>query len=76
MREMTPEWKEWGSPDWPGWEDIGKRAEFRMRNGELIRGVLAYEEMTPGPDEQPLIFIERANGTRASLVDAEFWRYV
>lgn len=70
------DWREWGSADWPDWKDIGKRAEFKMADGEIVGGVLAYHDMTPGPDEAPLIYIERADGTRASLVDAEFWRYI
>lgn len=69
------EWREWGSADWPDWQDIGKIAELKMHDGEIVRGRLEYEDMTPGPDEAPLIFIKRVDGTRASLVDAEFWRY-
>jgi hypothetical protein len=70
------DWKEWGSPDWPDWQDLGKLAEFKMEDGEIVRGKLEYEDMTPGPDESPLIFIRRPDGTRASLADADFWRYV
>jgi hypothetical protein len=69
-------WREWGSPDWPDWQDLGKFAEFKMEDGEVVRGKLEYEDMTSGPDESPLIFICRPDGTRASMVDADFWRFV
>ncbi len=70
------DWREWGSHDWPGWKDIGKLAEFKMEGGEIVRGKLKYEEMTPWPCEHPLVYIERADGTRAPLGDARLWRYV
>lgn len=69
------EWRKWGE-GWPDWQDIGKLAEFKMPGGEIVRGELEYEDMTPGPEEHPLIFIRRENGTQASLVNAEHWRYV
>lgn len=72
----TNDWKKWGSPDWPSWRDIGKMAELKMPDGEVVRGKLAYEDMTPGPDEEPLIFIRRPDGSEAGLAEADFWRFV
>lgn len=61
---------------WPDWCDLGKRVEVVYADGTTAQGVLAYDDMTPGPDEAPLFYVRKDDGTQTSFFDHKTWRFI
>jgi hypothetical protein len=61
--------------DLPDWGDEGP-AEFKRRDGAILKGVLEIVDQTPGPEEYPLFEFTLADGTKADIFQCDFWRPV
>lgn len=62
---------------WPDWRDAGKRVELRMPDGQILRGELIIEDVFfNGEDEIPMFAVTLDDGSRASFVDAEEWKFI
>jgi len=60
---------------WPDWEDLGKVVEVTYKDGSIARGKLAYDDTTPGPEEAPLFYVRREDGSLASFAGQVRWRF-
>jgi hypothetical protein len=60
--------------DMPGWQELERRVEMAREDGTVVAGKVTYTEMTPGPDEWPILEIE-VDGARLSWFDFAKWRY-
>lgn len=44
--------------DAPSWREMGAAAEVELNDGRMLKGTLEYDDMTAGPDEQPLVYFK------------------
>lgn len=69
---------EWLDPfeDAPGWTELNKRVEAELNTGDFVEGVIEEYEMTPGPDEQPLVRLKTDSGSLSWYDDIKRFRYL
>lgn len=65
--------------DMPGWQDLGRHVEAETESGTRIVGAVTYEDMTPGPDEWPILQIYAVVNDFPVIVEwssVARWRYL
>jgi hypothetical protein len=61
---------------WPDWKDDGAMVEVKLPDRAFpVIGKLFVSDMTPGPDECPVFRIRLPDGSDASFVDHDKWRF-
>jgi hypothetical protein len=58
----------------PGWQELGRCVEAIREDGSSVTGEVIGTDMTPGPDEWPILAIKAEDG-EFSWFDFERWRY-
>jgi hypothetical protein len=62
--------------DMPSWQELGRRVEAVRKDGSTVIGKVTDIDMTPGPDEQPILGIIVGDETFAwDSYEFEKWRY-
>jgi len=47
--------------DYPSWGQIKANVEAELYDGGIVNGVVEYDDMTPGPNEEPLVYLKTAD---------------
>lgn len=62
--------------DAPSWTELNEQVEAELNSGGLVVGIIEEYEMTPGPDEQPLVRLKTARQTYRWYDDIKRFRYL
>lgn len=61
--------------DMPVWQELGRRVEMVRKDGSRVIGEVTDVDMTPGPDEWPILGVV-VGGEVLDWDDFEEWRFV